>query len=118
VTFFDEDDVQVGELTNDRTGWTVGGGAEWMFAPHWSVFAEYNFMGFGTRSEAFTTCGQRRKQTTVLSRGRDNSVLCCTPKHIFVWSPFRRKTGLCAAYMLPNEDLHFILQKACGAYRP
>ena len=39
------------------TGWTVGGGAEWMFAPHWSVFAEYNFMGFGTRSEAFTTCG-------------------------------------------------------------
>ena len=57
VTFFDEDGVQVGELTNDRTGWTVGGGAEWMFAPHWSVFAEYNFMGFGTRSEAFTACG-------------------------------------------------------------
>jgi outer membrane immunogenic protein len=28
-------------------GWTLGGGGEWMFAPHWSVFAEYNFMGFG-----------------------------------------------------------------------
>jgi opacity protein-like surface antigen len=28
-----------------------------MFAPHWSVFAEYNFMGFGTRSAAFTACG-------------------------------------------------------------
>jgi outer membrane immunogenic protein len=57
VTFFDVNGGQVGELTNDRTGWTVGGGAEWMFAPHWSVFAEYNFMGFGTRSDAFTTCG-------------------------------------------------------------
>jgi outer membrane immunogenic protein len=57
VTFFDVSGGQVGELTNDRTGWTVGGGAEWMFAPHWSVFAEYNFMGFGTRSEAFTACG-------------------------------------------------------------
>jgi outer membrane immunogenic protein len=57
VTFFDVNGGQVGELTNDRTGWTVGAGAEWMFAPHWSVFAEYNFMGFGTRSDAFTTCG-------------------------------------------------------------
>jgi opacity protein-like surface antigen len=27
-----------------------------MFAQHWSVFAEYNFMGFGTRSAAFTSC--------------------------------------------------------------
>ncbi len=49
--------VQLGEFSNDRTGWTAGGGAEWMFAPHWSVFAEYNFMGFGTRSVALTGCG-------------------------------------------------------------
>jgi outer membrane immunogenic protein len=25
-------------------GMTVGGGLEWMFAPNWSVFAEYNYM--------------------------------------------------------------------------
>jgi outer membrane immunogenic protein len=48
--------TQVGEISSDRTGWTVGGGAEWMFAPHWSVFAEYNFMGFGTQSAASTAC--------------------------------------------------------------
>jgi outer membrane immunogenic protein len=57
VTFFDSTGAQVGEISNDRTGWTVGAGAEWMFAPHWSVFAEYNFMGFGTQSAAFTACG-------------------------------------------------------------
>jgi outer membrane immunogenic protein len=57
VTFFDGTGAQIGELSNDRTGWTVGGGVEWMFAPHWSVFAEYNFMGFGTRSAAFSACG-------------------------------------------------------------
>jgi outer membrane immunogenic protein len=57
VTFFNGAGVQVGSFSNNRTGWTVGTGAEWMFAPHWSVFAEYNFMGFGTRSEAFTACG-------------------------------------------------------------
>jgi outer membrane immunogenic protein len=31
----------------DRSGWTVGGGLEWMFAPGWSVFGEYNYMDFG-----------------------------------------------------------------------
>ena len=49
--------AQVGEASNDRTGWTVGAGVEWMFAPNWSVFAEYNFMGFGTQSANFTGCG-------------------------------------------------------------
>ncbi len=31
-----------------RVGWTVGGGVEWMFAPDWSVIGEYNYMDFGT----------------------------------------------------------------------
>jgi outer membrane immunogenic protein len=58
VTFVDAvTGTKVGEIPNDRTGWTVGGGAGWMFAPHWSVFDEYNFMGFGTQSAAFTVCG-------------------------------------------------------------
>ena len=37
----------------DRTGWTVGGGLEWMFAPGWSVFGEYNYMDFGRKDIAF-----------------------------------------------------------------
>jgi outer membrane immunogenic protein len=32
-----------------RTGWTVGGGVEWAFAPHWSATLEYNFYDFGAR---------------------------------------------------------------------
>jgi outer membrane immunogenic protein len=47
VTVFNTAGTQIGNLTNNSQGWTLGGGAEWMFAPHWSVFAEYNFMGFG-----------------------------------------------------------------------
>jgi len=57
VTFFSGSGAQAGELSNNTTGWTVGTGAEWMFAPHWSVFAEYNFMDFGTQSATFTACG-------------------------------------------------------------
>ena len=32
-----------------RTGWTVGTGVEWAFAPHWSTSLEYNFYDFGGR---------------------------------------------------------------------
>jgi len=39
--------------SNDRSGWTVGGGLEYMFAPGWSVFGEYNYMDFGHRDLAF-----------------------------------------------------------------
>jgi outer membrane immunogenic protein len=42
VTFLSE------SATVNRSGWTVGGGAEWMFSPGWSVFAEYNHMDFGS----------------------------------------------------------------------
>jgi outer membrane immunogenic protein len=41
--------------TVNRSGWTVGGGLEWMFAPGWSVFAEYNYMDFGRKDVAFVT---------------------------------------------------------------
>jgi outer membrane immunogenic protein len=37
----------------NRQGWTVGGGLEWMFAPGWSVFGEYNYMDFGKKDIAF-----------------------------------------------------------------
>jgi outer membrane immunogenic protein len=33
--------------TLNRSGWTIGGGAEWMLSPGWSVFAEYNHMDLG-----------------------------------------------------------------------
>jgi outer membrane immunogenic protein len=35
------------------TGWTIGGGFEYRFAPNWSVFAEYDYMDFGTRTILF-----------------------------------------------------------------
>ncbi len=46
----------IGLFSENRSGWTVGGGVEWMFVPHWSVFLEYNYMGFGSRSEAAQAC--------------------------------------------------------------
>jgi len=34
------------------TGWTIGGGAEFLFYRNWSVFAEYNYLGFGNNQIA------------------------------------------------------------------
>ena len=39
------------------TGYTVGGGLEWMFAPGWSVFGEYNYLDFGTKNVNFPSTG-------------------------------------------------------------
>jgi outer membrane immunogenic protein len=36
--------------TTTRAGGTVGGGVEWMFAPHWSLKAEYLYVNLGTTS--------------------------------------------------------------------
>ena len=41
--------LQIGQTSKTRTGWTIGGGVEWMFAPHWSAFLEGNWMDLGSR---------------------------------------------------------------------
>ncbi|MFY9833828.1 MAG: outer membrane beta-barrel protein, partial [Methylocystis sp.] len=31
-------------FSSTNTGWTAGGGVEWMFAPHWSAKVEYLYV--------------------------------------------------------------------------
>jgi outer membrane immunogenic protein len=38
----------VGNLSDVRTGWTVGGGGEWALTGNWSVKAEYLYLDFGS----------------------------------------------------------------------
>jgi outer membrane immunogenic protein len=47
--------VQIGQTSATRSGWTIGGGVEWMFAPHWTVFLEGNYMDFGSKSGVAVT---------------------------------------------------------------
>jgi outer membrane immunogenic protein len=42
--------VQIGQTSKTRSGWTIGGGVEWMFAPRWSAFLEGNYMDFGSNN--------------------------------------------------------------------
>jgi outer membrane immunogenic protein len=43
--------------TMTRTGWTVGAGVDWGFAPHWSAAFEYNYYNFGSPGAFLTTPG-------------------------------------------------------------
>jgi outer membrane immunogenic protein len=40
--------LSAGSFSNSRVGWTAGGGLEWLFAPNWSVKAEYLYYNLGT----------------------------------------------------------------------
>ena len=49
----------IANAAETRTGWTVGGGIEYAFAPNWSVKGEYNYLDFGTNRVTLTcpVCG-------------------------------------------------------------
>lgn len=47
--------AQIGQGSNSKTGWTIGGGVEWMFVPHWSTFLEYNYLDSGRTTYSTTT---------------------------------------------------------------
>jgi outer membrane immunogenic protein len=43
-----------GSSSGIRTGWTAGGGAEWLFNQHWSAKIEYQFVDLGTEATRVT----------------------------------------------------------------
>ncbi|WP_424363299.1 outer membrane beta-barrel protein [Methylocystis parvus] len=58
-----------GSYSGFRTGWTIGGGLEWMFAPNASVKAEYLHYDLGSASYALTPLA------TLLAGGALSNVL-------------------------------------------
>jgi outer membrane immunogenic protein len=49
--------VNSDSIKNTRTGWTIGGGIEWGFAPNWSIAAQYNFIDLGDKDLVFPVAG-------------------------------------------------------------
>jgi outer membrane immunogenic protein len=44
------DNASVTASTNRNSGWLVGAGIEWAFAPNWSAKVEYNYLGLDDRT--------------------------------------------------------------------
>jgi outer membrane immunogenic protein len=64
-----------GSTSNTSAGWSLGAGAEWRFAPAWSVRAEYLYVDFGLHSNtiSYTYAGNATTLTSTI-RERDNIV--------------------------------------------
>jgi len=55
LTFFAPGGAEVADFSKTRAGWTIGGGAEWMFTQGWSAFLEYDHADFGTNTGTFNS---------------------------------------------------------------
>lgn len=63
------------QTTKTQIGWTVGAGAEWMFAPQWSFKAEYLYVDLGNISNTITyTYGANTSTLTSTVRDRETIV--------------------------------------------
>lgn len=49
--------------SQNRSGWTLGGGWEWAFSPKWSTFIEYDYYDFGSKVTYGPTYFAAIKQT-------------------------------------------------------
>jgi len=67
--------VQIGQTSATRSGWTVGGGVEWMFVPHWSWFLEGNYMDFGSKSGIAVAAGACAAGCAFTAKATETTVL-------------------------------------------
>jgi outer membrane immunogenic protein len=61
----------VNQTSNTSAGWTVGAGLEWMFAPQWSLKAEYLYVDLGSHSSTITFTYGAPNTSTLTSTVRD-----------------------------------------------
>jgi outer membrane immunogenic protein len=84
-----------GSLSTSRVGWTAGGGLEWLFAPNWSVKAEYLYYDLGSASfslsplQSFNAAGTSFTIGAPVSstRFRGNIVRAGLNYHFNLWGP-------------------------------
>ena len=54
-TLSDFTGASIANASTNPSGWTVGGGVEWVVAGNWTAFAEYDYFDFGTPSVSFAS---------------------------------------------------------------
>jgi outer membrane immunogenic protein len=59
--------------TNTSTGWTAGAGLEWLFAPRWSIKAEYLYVDLGSHNTTIAYAYPPANTSSVTSTVRDTA---------------------------------------------
>jgi outer membrane immunogenic protein len=70
---------------NNTGGWLVGAGAEWAFAPHWSVKLEYDYLGLGNRTFVIPATAAFLPNDTFTSNNRNVQTVKVGVNYLFNW---------------------------------
>ena len=70
---------------NNTGGWLVGGGAEWAFAPNWSVKFEYDYLGLGNRTFLIPAASPFLAGDTFTSNNRNVQMVKVGVNYLFNW---------------------------------
>jgi outer membrane immunogenic protein len=70
---------------NNTGGWLVGAGAEWAFAPNWSVKFEYDYLGLGNRTFVIPATSPFLAGDTFTSNNRNVQMVKVGVNYLFNW---------------------------------
>jgi outer membrane immunogenic protein len=79
--------IATASITNNVTGWTVGGGVEWMPFHNWTVKVEYLRVQFPTVADAFNTAPPAGTFVGVTTRLSENIIRAGVNWHFNWWAP-------------------------------
>jgi outer membrane immunogenic protein len=66
-------------------GWLVGAGAEWAFAPHWSLKFEYDYLGLGNRTFTVPVTAPLLAGDTFTSNNRNVQMVKVGVNYLINW---------------------------------
>src|SRR6266478_7889537 len=73
---------------NSNSGWLVGAGIEWAFAPNWSAKVEYNFLGLDDRTFVAPAGFRFLAGDPFIERNRDIQMVKVGINYRFNWSGY------------------------------
>jgi outer membrane immunogenic protein len=83
---------------NSNSGWLVGAGVEWAFAPNWSAKVEYNFLGLDDRTFIAPVGFISRAGDSFVDRNRDINMVKVGVNYRFNWGGYGYGNGYGSGY--------------------
>jgi outer membrane immunogenic protein len=74
---------------NSNTGWLVGAGIEWAFAPNWSAKVEYNYLGLDDRTFTVPAGSPFLPGDTFTQSNRNVQMVKVGINYLFNWGGYR-----------------------------
>jgi outer membrane immunogenic protein len=74
---------------NTNSGWLLGAGIEWAFAPNWSAKVEYNYLGLDDRTFTVPAGSPFLAGDTFTQSNRNIQMVKVGINYLFNWSSYR-----------------------------